>query len=762
MRHNKFLACLACFVLFSCSSASERENTNPLTETNGSDVEADSSSEADGFLGKEMEEVSEETTNCQPADCDDNLVCTKDTCEDGVCTHEVALGCVEPECLIDTNCDQLETTCTIDLCKSTFVCEFHRDNDCEPVGCSEDLECGDADDCTIDVCDDGECRHFDLPNCPLEGCVYDNDCIDADHCTEDLCVDGQCVNQVAEICADDCQSDEDCEDADPCSDTFCKSNGGCVIILNFDKEGCEPGCVSDADCPHDDNPCTEEICQDNKCVQETVENCCSDTSDCEEDGDQCTNEVCQNFECVSVKNGTCCSYDADCDDGNDCTFESCNTDGSCNNPAILAKPNCCETIDNCGAWLGYTTSCQDHYCTWVADPTKTCASDADCDDGNPATEDFCYGNGEPLCANIVDPICKNYADCDDGDPCTSEICIVFSNEAECVIFPIDNCCKIDEDCVPDDDPCTNEVCQNFECVKVTVDDCCKVDGNCDDGNPCTYDVCTVANTCMTIQVIGCVNCAIDSDCDDKDECTKDTCHPDGICIFEDLCLYGFVDTKKQCFSQDDCLGTTFGDFCTYSQGNGFSMCQPCSQGDGWSIPDQGCEEGETCYWGLTGIEDGEYASTYWCAECSGDFECDDGDPLSTDTCINDQCQHIAISCEDIEATNTLPDGVLLPGKHKIASWKITSIEGNSFSVYYQTTIGVVITDWEIRDENDIVLSVASDDDDDGIVTFWLLYNLEPEVINVYATIQQMTENSILSSWIVTCTDTINGPVFGSY
>ena len=52
-----------------------------------------------------------------------------------------------------------------------------------------------------------------------------------------------------------------------------------------------------------------------------------DASDCN-DGNMCTDDLCQENSCVNALNLDCCDIDDDCNDGDPCTFDLCIAGGS--------------------------------------------------------------------------------------------------------------------------------------------------------------------------------------------------------------------------------------------------------------------------------------------------------------------------------------------------------------------------------------------------------------------------------------------------
>lgn len=195
--------------------------------------------------------------------------------------------------------------------------------------------------------------------------------------------------------------------------------------------------------------------------------------------------------------------------------------------------------------------CEEGRCVFTA------ADDgAACDDGDPCTEvdtcqgGVCAGSGLLSCADddpCTDDRCQpgqgctfSPKVCDDGDACTLDSC---RDGVGCVATPLDcpaaTCtvarCDPTRGCVgdpapdgtscDDGDPCTGEVCVAGACAATPI--------GCDDGNPCTSDACAPGQGCSFEPI---PNCATDeaclgrlpgAACDDRDPSTS-----------ADLCLLG--------------------------------------------------------------------------------------------------------------------------------------------------------------------------------------------------------------------------------
>ncbi|UCG15863.1 MAG: DUF362 domain-containing protein [Phycisphaerales bacterium] len=132
--------------------------------------------------GQFLDPTTGECVDCLTDDnCDDDDLCTGDTCVDGACGH------VPTECPTGQICDPETGEC---------------------ANCVTDDDCDDGDLCTGDTCVDGECEHTFL-ECPVGqscdpdtgecvGCLTDDDCQDGDLCTGDTCVDGECEHASVE------------------------------------------------------------------------------------------------------------------------------------------------------------------------------------------------------------------------------------------------------------------------------------------------------------------------------------------------------------------------------------------------------------------------------------------------------------------------------------------------------------------------------------------------------------------------------------
>ena len=230
-------------------------------------------------------------------------------------------------------------------------------------------------------------------------------------------------------------------------------------------------------------------------------------------------------------------------------------------------------------------------------------------------------------------------------PATGEAWIAASSHIAHLVFAG---CE-DTDC-DDGDPCTDDLCDHGACLHplnasdcddgdlLTGDDLCAAGicqgtnlCDCDDGDACTVDTCDPGAN-------GCSNAPID--CSDDDPCTTDeACDPASGCTWspategtacsdEDLCTAGDAcDGQGQCLAQPACAGLFDGQDCLDV------WCDPQDGACLWDIL-SGCFTSDECW------EAGESPPGDACQVCDPeaddhDFvtvDCDDGSPCTVDSC----------------------------------------------------------------------------------------------------------------------------------
>jgi len=472
-----------------------------------------------------------------PAQCDPGLVCnpadgecvaclTDADCAQGFCAQGAGYVCVE--CILDTHCDD-GNDCTTDVCNAS-VCT--HTNVADGTACADD-----GNECTDDVCDTGVCDHPPVAD--------DTACTDdGNECTDDVCAAGVCDHPpVAD--GTTCDDGDICTEDDMCTAGVCDGTdiaGCCETDADCDAgqtcdtatNQCESACEIDADCD-DDNLCTTDDC--------TVDGCTNTPVTCGA-GEKCNPATgnCEEIECTT---------NADCDDGASCTVDTCQlSTGACK-------------------YLYNDDACDDgQYCTGV----ETCdPSDADAEAGT-----GCVIPGNPCIAagkicneadNSCDD-CTSNAQCDDDAECTQDTCAAGT----CVFNPDDGFCDDGLFCTADDfcdpehadadaDGCVNEGTP-CDCGDLAPGECgagavagdyllcdenandgnggclpCTGEASCNDGVPCTVDVCNAAGPRY------CSNTPSDAACPDPLFCDgEDLCQPDD----EDADFNGCVPQGNPC------------------------------------------------------------------------------------------------------------------------------------------------------------------------------------------------------------------------
>lgn len=355
-------------------------------DTEGSECDAPDS--CDGAGGCDLNQPGNETS-CTP---DDNE-CTEDFCQDGSCVH--------PNRSRGSSCGSSSSgACDApDSCNNSGQCvENHATN---ITRCTSD-----ANDCTLDICNDGLCTHVNLApsaacgdrgntacsapdTCRAGVCQsnhHDNDIVcetDDNECTRDVCLAGLCVhpNEDSGTSCGDTTAGE-CSNPDTCNAGVCEGNHR------------DDGLA----CSDDDNECTRDVCDDGVCAhppQRTGFQCgdrasgvctnpdtCNDDgvcdpnhepdgSQCENDLNECTSEVCDTGLCLHtlVADGTACG-----DRATDCSLaDTCDGEGLCQANHLDDGASCADDVFCNGDEL-----CQDGAC--LSPDDSVCGDDESCDE----------------------------------------------------------------------------------------------------------------------------------------------------------------------------------------------------------------------------------------------------------------------------------------------------------------------------------------------------------------------------------------------
>jgi hypothetical protein len=285
------------------------------------------------------------------APCDDDSICTtKDECHLGQCVGSQPLNCNDND------------LCTDDSCLPESGCHFVPNQ----------ADCDDGSACTLsDTCSNGWCLGTALvcsdenpctdDSCDLQaGCQYlpnSKSCDDGDACTSgDVCADGECIGP----------GDVNCDDDNVCTDDSCNSAIGCEYGNNT------------VECDDSDECTPTDICTDGACVG-------SGGLDCD-DGDKCTTDTCDAVQgCLHTPITPCCGNGVEeageeCDDGNEVVGDGCENNctdtpaaswriGIWNGQPIYGIKTCpsgdynCQAKDACQQATGATCVWQEYNCT---------------------------------------------------------------------------------------------------------------------------------------------------------------------------------------------------------------------------------------------------------------------------------------------------------------------------------------------------------------------------------------------------------------
>ncbi len=587
----------------------------------------------------------------EDTDCNDDVFCSFESCNtyaniceyttyDMLCDADPSLppttACdgtprceaFQPYCVLDTppDCDD-GVFCTQDSCQPTgdsYTCVHQAQNG----WCDDGLYCNGLETC---VPNDAS---SDANGCLTSG---SDPCDDGVSCTEDQCLEefDLCFNLA---------TDDLCNDG-----LYCNGTETCDETLD-----CQAGEAPSCD---DSVPCTVDACNEttDSCTHQPDDASCSDGQFCNGD------ETCDAL--AGCQAGT----SRNCDDGFDCTTDQCNeaTD-SCNHQAdntVCNDGQFCNGQEVCDLNLGCTNgslpNCDDGIsCTVDAcnEANDRCDHQADstlCDDGQ-------YCNGTETCDALLDCQAGNPVVCSDSVSCTTDAC----DEAT------DSCTF-----TPDNAACSNGLfCDGVETCDALLG-CQPASDPCEDSVSCTVDSCDEAND-------RCEHQASDQVCDDGRFCNgAEVCDPlndcqqgspvqcnDGIPCTEDVCS----DELGRCDYQPDNAFCSDNTFC-----NGQEVCDP-SQGGCVADPAwKDCNDNIACTADACLEAEGRCENTpqqnlcdngLWCdgeESCDAVLGCRTGEaPVCADgiDCTEDWCNEEFDRCEATPRTDLCDDGLRCNGQ----------------------------------------------------------------------------------------------------
>ena len=340
---------------------------------------------------------------------------------------------------------------------------------------------------------------------------------------------------------------------------------------------------------------------------------------------------CDKGSTVDTSDVEVCEPGTACDDGDPCTVDDeCGDDETC-----AGEPYTCPESNACAEFL-----CDGEGGCVIGVSSGTCFIDGQCvaafeeHPGNP-----CLRCDPAVSQSAWSPedgkACDDGTACTEGDACTDGACVP-GTEVDCddgnpcttdLCDPKDGCTHAAADGPCDDgDPCTtDDACGEGVCGGL--------DLACDDGNPCTGDACDPGTGACVFEPVSVA-------CDDDNACTVADWCADGVCAGENVCP---CETDAECDSYEDgdlCNGTFYCDVevlphtCKVAPGT-VVACDttqdgPCQEtacvpatGDCEALPvDDGawCDDGNGCTVD-DGCVDGVCAGGGSICDCQADADC---------------------------------------------------------------------------------------------------------------------------------------------
>jgi uncharacterized delta-60 repeat protein len=449
------------------------------------------------------------------ADCNDNNICTDDTCAANACqyanntnTCDDGLYCTDNDTCSGGTCGGIAHDCTGagDQCNDGICDEALDQCVVQPKAngtiCNDGLYCTDNDICAAgvcggqakdcagagDECNDGICDEA-LDQCVGQPKANGTICDDGLYCNgSDTCIGGICSSHSGTPCPDDglyCNGSESCDEAgdqclhsgSPCSETECntcqEATDSCFDVAGTscadDGNICtDDQCDGSGTCVHLNNtvPCEDglyctinDICSGGACLSGLARNCGGA-------GDECNDGICDDAidQCVGQPkaNGTVC------DDGLYCTLNDTCSGGTCAGTARDCTGAgdqcnygiCDDTIDQCvGQPKANGTVCDDGlYCSLIdicSGGVCTSAMARDCSGlGDQCNDGICDEGLDQCVVQLKQDgtICNDGQYCNGSDTCIGGVCSIHSG----VPCPDDGLyCNGSESCDEAGDQCSH-------------------------------------------------------------------------------------------------------------------------------------------------------------------------------------------------------------------------------------------------------------------------------------------------------------------
>ncbi|MEM3121963.1 MAG: hypothetical protein QXH60_00785, partial [Candidatus Pacearchaeota archaeon] len=522
-----------------------------------------------------------------------------------------------------------------------------------------------------DACQNGTCINF--------ACKTDDDCNDRNQRTEDRCNLPGTLNS---FCSNEnilCFNNEECGDSGFKGEKICFQGD---VYQEFETNLCTNAGTSLSDCMLEKEFLIKDVCQfgcsNGECLPPTPE--CNTNNDCPP-GFLCANDnTCKPISPQCLKN-------EDCNDNNFLTIDECVNPGSVNSFCRNTEINCAQNSD-CGTtgFVGENfchlgniyKNFKESKCNSPGTLNSFCSSKIEpilvqeCNDNNPLTTDSCIESSSVYCAHT--PLeCISDNDCKVDEICMNKRCIpgihdvgfnlnlvnsingikiekengqVVSNEEKLmcnekykIVVEIKNFGDFLENVIFEGNigtlelnyPTENNFAPGTSKLKIKTETINLVNGAHDIMIKAIIpkDATSSNNIAIRNVEVECptIQCTLNSDCNDGNELTIDSC-------VNNQC----INAKVQCTQNRHCGMQTSQLIC---EGKNVinvvksPLCLAnnlCSQTESRNFI-QSCE---------FGCSNGECLP--FIGECRKDSDCDDGNRLTIDSCVNNFCRHTTIQC----------------------------------------------------------------------------------------------------------------------
>ncbi|RJO64601.1 MAG: hypothetical protein C4523_17990 [Myxococcales bacterium] len=354
---------------------------------------------------------------------------------------------------------------------------------CSSLGCADNAQCDDANECTWDACDAATGVCANLPAVEGQPCqggtCQDGECLMQPICTTDAdceagfhCVAGVCVFSDDPDC-----SGVNCDDANPCTTDDCDAmTGMCVHAPLANGAACPGGFCQDGVCEAGCDPVCEpyEICANGLCIDENEYNCQASGGECftvSGVGDGCPEGY------ISIEPDLpVCGEGEVC-----CVVQECvECAGFAGEYCLAGEP----VGDGCNVALG-----EDFSFVIEADESSYCGFVIRAVNPTTGEEAIVPLNG---CDLNAAPTILPVPHCEAMWSQAQEQIDFACQNPNCTFAFAKAACQTSPECAVNDDCDAGYLCVSGICVSP---DC----GNCDDGNVCTADTCDAGTgTCQSV------------------------------------------------------------------------------------------------------------------------------------------------------------------------------------------------------------------------------------------------------------------------